>query len=96
MTIHITPEPDFSYVSFESNVPQASYKDVMSRVLETFQPGKFVLTVFANKVGRYICSLKEVLQLYIKYYVLKFQISFNHSLGTRYSVYVSKFNLSLS
>ncbi|XP_021920742.1 S-adenosylmethionine decarboxylase proenzyme [Zootermopsis nevadensis] len=51
MTIHITPEPDFSYVSFESNVPQASYKDVISRVLETFHPGKFVLTVFANKTS---------------------------------------------
>ncbi|XP_069705387.1 S-adenosylmethionine decarboxylase proenzyme isoform X2 [Periplaneta americana] len=51
MTIHITPEPEFSYVSFESNVPQASYKDVISRVLETFQPGKFVLTVFANKTS---------------------------------------------
>ncbi|PSN54906.1 S-adenosylmethionine decarboxylase proenzyme [Blattella germanica] len=51
MTIHITPEPDFSYVSFESNVPQASYKDVISRVLETFQPGKFVITVFANKAS---------------------------------------------
>ena len=52
MTIHVTPEPDFSYVSFESNVPQASYKDMISRVLETFQPGKFVITVFANKVRR--------------------------------------------
>lgn len=51
MTIHITPEPEFSYVSFETNVPQTSYKDVISRVLETFQPGKFVLTVFANKTS---------------------------------------------
>nr|CAD7195761.1 unnamed protein product [Timema douglasi] len=51
MTIHITPEPEFSYVSFECNVPQASYKEVISRVLETFQPGKFVLTVFANKAS---------------------------------------------
>ncbi|XP_046406065.1 S-adenosylmethionine decarboxylase proenzyme isoform X1 [Ischnura elegans] len=51
MTIHITPEPEFSYVSFESNVPQSSYKEVIARVLETFQPGKFVLTVFANKTS---------------------------------------------
>jgi Adenosylmethionine decarboxylase. len=54
MTIHVTPEPDFSYVSFESNVPQASYKDMISRVLETFQPGKFVITVFANKVRTFL------------------------------------------
>jgi len=50
MTIHVTPEPDFSYVSFETNAPQKSYKDIIGRVLETFNPGKFVLTTFANKV----------------------------------------------
>lgn len=50
MTIHITPEPDFSYVSFESNVAAANYNDLISRVIKTFQPGKFVVTIFANKV----------------------------------------------
>ena len=50
MTIHITPEPDFSYVSFESNIPLASYSDMIQRVLDTFLPGKFVLTIFANRV----------------------------------------------
>ncbi|XP_014294802.1 S-adenosylmethionine decarboxylase proenzyme [Halyomorpha halys] len=49
MTIHITPEPEFSYVSFETNVPQASYRDVIQRVLNIFRPRKFVLTLFANK-----------------------------------------------
>lgn len=49
MTIHITPEPDFSYVSFESNIPEASYDDVIDRVLKTFKPGKFVVSIFANK-----------------------------------------------
>lgn len=50
MTIHITPEAKFSYVSFESNIPQSSYLDVIARVLETFRPGKFIVTSFANKV----------------------------------------------
>lgn len=50
MTIHITPEPSFSYVSFESNVSASNYGELISRVIETFQPGKFVVTVFANKV----------------------------------------------
>ncbi|XP_043278726.1 S-adenosylmethionine decarboxylase proenzyme [Venturia canescens] len=49
MTIHITPEPEFSYVSFESNIPEASYEEVIRRVLETFKPGNFVVTIFANK-----------------------------------------------
>lgn len=50
MTIHITPESDFSYVSFETNIALSSYKDVIGRVLEIFRPGKFVMTFFANKV----------------------------------------------
>lgn len=49
MTIHITPEPEFSYVSFESNVAASSYSDLITRVVDTFKPGKFVVTVFANK-----------------------------------------------
>ncbi|CAG9788528.1 unnamed protein product [Diatraea saccharalis] len=48
MTIHITPEPSCSYVSFESNVPVSSYDEVISRVLQAFRPDKFVLTVFAT------------------------------------------------
>ncbi|BES87433.1 unnamed protein product [Nesidiocoris tenuis] len=51
MTIHITPEPEFSYVSFETNVAQDSYLDVIRRVLDVFKPGKFVLTLFANKAS---------------------------------------------
>lgn len=48
MTIHITPEPEFSYVSFETNVPHKSYKDLISRVVATFGPKQFVLTFFAS------------------------------------------------
>lgn len=51
MTIHITPEPDFSYVSFESNVASSSYGDLIARVIDTFQPGKFIVTIFANKTS---------------------------------------------
>ncbi|KAK7071539.1 AMP deaminase, partial [Halocaridina rubra] len=48
MTIHITPEPEFSYVSFETNVPHKSYKDLISRVISTFGPKQFVLTFFSS------------------------------------------------
>lgn len=51
MTIHITPEPEFSYVSFESNIAASNYNELIARVIETFKPGKFVVTVFANKVS---------------------------------------------
>ncbi|CAK1550376.1 unnamed protein product [Leptosia nina] len=46
MTIHITPEPSCSYVSFESNVSAACYERVLSAVLAAFRPAKFVLTIF--------------------------------------------------
>lgn len=59
MTIHITPEPEFSYVSFESNIAASNYGDLIARVIDTFQPGKFVVTIFANKV-RVIKSLELV------------------------------------
>lgn len=50
MTIHITPEPEFSYVSFESNVASEDYSDLISRVIKLFQPGKFLVTIFVSKV----------------------------------------------
>lgn len=50
MTIHITPQRGFSYVSFETNVPQSSYKELTLKVLKTFQPEKFILTMFTNEV----------------------------------------------
>lgn len=56
MTIHITPEPDFSYVSFESNVSSSNYTELIERVIKTFQPGKFVITIFANKVSFLFCA----------------------------------------
>ena len=51
MTIHITPEPDFSYVSFETNIPQKSYKELIKRIISTFGPKQFVLTYFCSTVS---------------------------------------------
>ncbi|KAK6170700.1 hypothetical protein SNE40_019024 [Patella caerulea] len=51
ITIHVTPEEEFSYVSFESNVPRESYDELVKKVLEVFRPGKFLMTIFANKAS---------------------------------------------
>lgn len=48
-TIHITPEPECSYVSFETNAESADYPDLIKRVLEIFKPGQFIFTFFANE-----------------------------------------------
>ncbi|KAK3762515.1 hypothetical protein RRG08_017237 [Elysia crispata] len=60
ITIHVTPEPHCSYVSFESNVPQASYEGLILKVLEVFNPGKFLMTVFANSASIAHGSLKQL------------------------------------
>lgn len=49
VTIHVTPEVDFSYVSFETNAPQASYTELITKVLRLFMPSKFMMTIFANE-----------------------------------------------
>lgn len=47
MTIHITPETDFSYVSLEMDVPQTHYPAFIRQVLATFKPAKFMLNITA-------------------------------------------------
>lgn len=54
-TIHITPELKFSYVSFESNAILTNYADLAQRVVATFKPGSFLVTLYASgksKEGR--------------------------------------------
>ncbi|RUS76034.1 hypothetical protein EGW08_016212 [Elysia chlorotica] len=60
ITIHVTPEPHCSYVSFESNVPRASYENLIMKVLGVFNPGKFLMTVFANSASIAHGSLKQL------------------------------------
>lgn len=62
MTIHITPEPEFSYVSFESNVAASNYGDLISRVIKLFQPSKFLVTIFVSKVSH---KSNEIIRSYI-------------------------------
>ncbi|XP_068700666.1 S-adenosylmethionine decarboxylase proenzyme-like isoform X4 [Montipora foliosa] len=47
--IHITPQEECSYVSFETNIKVSCYKELISRVLKTFKPGRFLMTLFANE-----------------------------------------------
>ncbi|KAH9420362.1 AMP deaminase [Dermatophagoides pteronyssinus] len=51
MTIHITPEQEFSYVSVEMNVPQKSYISFMAKVIDVFKPGKFMLNLFVPSIN---------------------------------------------
>lgn len=48
-TIHITPENEFSYVSLETNHDQNGFFEMTTDTLKCFRPGRFLLTVFANR-----------------------------------------------
>jgi S-adenosylmethionine decarboxylase len=50
-TIHITPQPNCSYASFETNI-QCDYPTLIKRVLSVFKPKNFTGTLFAGHISR--------------------------------------------
>ena len=50
-TVHVTPEPDCSYASFETNTALKAYGSLVKNVLSMFKPGRAVLTLFADEAG---------------------------------------------
>jgi S-adenosylmethionine decarboxylase len=52
-TVHVTPEPQCSYASFETNVPTRQSgrqtADIVEQVVRIFQPGRFSVTMFETK-----------------------------------------------
>lgn len=64
-TIHITPEPQFSYVSFETNVKLTDYSKLIQKVISTFQPDKVnIITAQPNFITlpNQLCGLTQVKQ----------------------------------
>ena len=51
-TIHVTPEVAFSYVSFETNRLVENYMELIENVVNTFKPGKLMVTFYATRVGQ--------------------------------------------
>ncbi|WPH03844.1 Hypothetical protein R9X50_00672700 [Acrodontium crateriforme] len=53
-TVHVTPEPQCSYASFETNVPTCetgrTTVEVVEQVVGIFKPGRFSVTLFEGKV----------------------------------------------
>lgn len=52
-TVHVTPEPDCSFASFETNVPGGQKgrqtADIVKHVVDIFRPGRFSVTLFEAK-----------------------------------------------
>ena len=54
-TVHVTPEPNCSYASFETNVPALQKgrdtAEIVSHVVDIFKPGRFSVTLFEAKTS---------------------------------------------
>lgn len=48
-TIHVTPEPHCSFVSFETNLSLNCYDVLVKNVLDIFKPGTFTVTFFTER-----------------------------------------------
>lgn len=48
-TAHITPEPECSYASFETNTPLECYAALVRNALSVFRPSRFVLTLMGDE-----------------------------------------------
>jgi len=68
-TIHVTPQPICSYVSFETNIVTdkdddgvVDYSKLVARVLDVFQPYNFTLTLFGGHVdeGKFTKMCKKI------------------------------------
>jgi len=47
-TIHVTPQPQCSYASFETNATGENLEELVNKVLKIFEPGQFTVTLFGN------------------------------------------------
>ncbi|CCH46281.1 S-adenosylmethionine decarboxylase proenzyme [Wickerhamomyces ciferrii] len=63
-TLHVTPERDWSYASFETNVNPLKYGitnvEVLQRVLNVFKPHKFQFTLFSSGTGEDFEALRKL------------------------------------
>jgi S-adenosylmethionine decarboxylase len=50
-TVHVTPERECSYSSYETNAPLESYTSLINKVLSIFRPGRVVISLITNHAG---------------------------------------------
>ena len=87
-TIHITPEPECSFVSFETNAVLPNYTPLVRHVVELFQPGSFCVSLFVDS-GSDVSDSRSGLQWEHPGYVTKGTT--HHSFQAGYNATVSQF-----
>ena len=60
-TIHVTPQQEFSYASFETNYPFDSTQldETTKKVLSIFRPGRFTVTFLASSIKNNVPTVFE-------------------------------------
>jgi len=71
-TIHVTPEPQCSYASFETNLSLPSYKGLIENVFALFRPGTVTLTLFSEKENESSHPIQRMSDLEVPGYKLTF------------------------
>jgi len=64
-TIHITPQPECSFVSFETNAEFASYRDMVQKVVSLFKPESFTVLLYNDTKS----TLEEIGTAYEGFYL---------------------------
>jgi len=74
-SVHVTPEDICSYASFECNFPLSnvknpynSYNEIISKVLNIFNPKQFVITLFTRKPEGTLGQIRDLIPQSIKGY----------------------------
>jgi len=97
MSVHVTPQPQCSYASFETNASHSDYTELIAKVLKVFKPKSFFVTLFANmhhapalhsifpiEIG----GCKKVAKMLYEF-ENNYKLSFNHYVGAT-SILASK------
>ncbi len=81
-TVHITPQPEASYASFETNIIDDDYSRVINEVVAIFKPGRFsvVLTTSGDKK---CCALHAAIKQPHRDYQINDEVS--HDFDQNYS-----------
>ena len=87
-TMHITPEPECSFVSFETNAVLPNYTPLVRHVVELFQPGSFCVSLFVDG-GSDVSDSRSGLQWEHPGYVTKGTT--HHAFQAGYNATVSQF-----
>lgn len=52
VTVHITPDPECSYMSFETNVQREDYSDIVNDITSCIRPGRFSVVFSSSAHGK--------------------------------------------